>query len=301
MTDPSTESETVPDNRLLLAKYFYTRGCDILRDGGMFDPGLAVSLFQDAVEIALRACGALVHASPKDKIGFEPLWNEVNKALVAASKPELRMKIQMDGLNKARVNFKHAGQVTDSRVAETCRIDTGEFLSRLTKEYFGKEFSSLSLVSFVLDDLERDHLQKAIDLLNASQRGEALLECSKALSHVHERRGKFYGHGILVQGGNIDARVRQYVNNEIVELRKHVWDVDALVFAQACGVSASDFIVIRQVLPKIQGTEVEFPVAVEWLTDDNVSRCIEFLAQYSIGLSQRLRSPEKFFVAHGLI
>lgn len=301
MTDRTSDSDMLPDARLLLAKYFYSRGCDILRDGGLFDPGLAVSLFQDAVEIMLLACGTVVHASPKEKTGFEALWDEVNRALVAHSRTPLRMKIQVINLNKARVNFKHSGQVPDARVAESCRLDTSEFLSWAANEYFDKEFASLSLVTFVVDEAERDRLQQALELLNAQDRTGALLKCSEALSQISARRGKFYGHGILVQGANIDPKVRQFVNNEIAELRKQIWDLESLLFAEACGVSASDFLVVREVMPKTRGTEVEFPVAVEWLTDANVRWCIDFLAQYSIGLSQRQRSPEKFFAAYGLV
>jgi hypothetical protein len=290
-----------PEDRLLLAKYFYTRGSDILRERGLFDPGLAVSLFQDAVEIALLACGSLVDAAPKDKIGFEPLWEEVSKALAAASRAPLRMKIEMLGVNKARVGFKHSGQVPDIRVAEACRLDTGQFLGWATTEYFGRDFLSLSLVTFVLDDVERGHLQSASDRLGATERREALLECSAALSHIHQRRHQFYGHGVLVQYGDVDPKVRQYVNNEIVELRKQLWDVSDLVFAEACGVSASDFLVVRQLLPKQGGSRVEYPAETEWLTDENARRCIEFVAQYSIGLSRRLSAPQRFFAARGLV
>ena len=283
-----------PDNRLLLSKYFYKRGSSILREGGSFDAGLAVSLFQDAAEIALLACAASISASPKDRAGFESLWDDTSKALAAAGKESLRMKIDMIALNKARVNFKHVGQVPDPRVAESCRINCGEFLAWVTKEYFGRDFLSLSLVSFVSDKNEQKSLEAASSSLEAGDVKRALLRCSEALSHLSERRQKFYRHGILVQSGGLDRKIADYVNNEVVQLRKQIWDLEAIVFAQVCGTSATDFLVVRDILPHQRGTEVTFPFPTESLSVDTVGRCIEFLAQFSIGLSQRLQSPHEF-------
>src|SRR5262245_11122981 len=93
-TSPAIEGVEMnsADGRLLLAKYLYIRGADILRAGGLFDAGLAVSLFQDAVEMAVFACGARYNAQPRDNGGFFDAWEATDRALATADKPALKMK-----------------------------------------------------------------------------------------------------------------------------------------------------------------------------------------------------------------
>src|SRR5260370_11253752 len=49
-------------NELLLSKSLFARGRDGLRGAGLFDAGLAVSMFHDAVELLLAATGQKVGA-----------------------------------------------------------------------------------------------------------------------------------------------------------------------------------------------------------------------------------------------
>jgi hypothetical protein len=280
--------------RLLLSKYLYTRGADILRGGGPFDAGLAVSLFQDAVELAVFSCAAKFSASVKDKAAFPEIWEAANSGATSAGKPPLQMKLDMDALNKARVNFKHYGQRPDPKDAETHRINCGQFLSRLAKDYFELEFSSLSLVSLVQDDQERHVLENALKRQKLDDKRGALERCSEALDLMARRRQAHYGHGILVAYPSIDPVAKEYVDQQIAHLRNQIRDVEDVFFAGICGVPTMDFILVRDILPTKLGNEFRFE---RWppdgLPNETAARCIELMAQYSIGLSEQLRAPSR--------
>jgi len=276
------------DQRLLLAKYQYTRGTDALRGGGLFDAGFAVSLFQDAVEMAVFSCGARYNAQPKDNAGFLEIWNATDAAAVAAGKSALRMKPDMQALNKTRVNFKHYGARPDRKDAEAHRINCAEFLSFVAKEYFDVEFSTLSLVSFVQNDTERKALEDALEKLQAGEMLEALAKCVDAMELVLKRGADFYQHGLLVMFPQIESTTRSYIDRQVAHLRSYVSDIEGLVFSGLYGVAPMDFMFLQRILPKRHGDQI---VSEHWasqlITDETVARSIEILAQYSIGMSDR--------------
>lgn len=274
--------------RLLLSKYLYTRGADILRAGGLFDAGLAVSLFQDAVELAVFSCGALFNAQTKTNADFMEIWRAADVAAIAVGKPALQMKADMQALNKVRVNFKHYGIRPDSKDAEAHRINCAQFLSLAAKDYFGLDFATLSLVSFVQEDRERIALEEALAKLQADDKRESLLKCSEALDLMRRRGEAFYQHGLLVSFPQIDSTTRTYIDQQISHLRSYVRDIEGLVFSGLYGVAPMDFMLLRGIVPTKRGDELVFEHwASDLTTNETVARCIEILAQYSIGMSDR--------------
>jgi hypothetical protein len=283
-----------PDQRLLLSKYLYTRGTDELRAGDPFSAGLAVSLFQDAVEMVLFTCSARFDAQVKDRAGFAELWDAVNKAVQKASKPPLPLGPQMQAVNKVRVGFKHYGLRPDSRDAESCRADCGQFLELVARNYLDLDFAALSIASVVREDAERALLERAVDALRTDDKATALAECARALDLIQDRRESFYRHGILVQLGGIDHETKKYVDSQIGALRRHIWDLENFIFCGMCGVSPMDVMVLRSVLPTLQGDDAKFeqlqPAAI---APAAVERCIDLIAKYSLGLSYQLAAPSR--------
>ncbi len=260
----------------------------------MFDAGLAISLFHDAVEMTMFACGARFDAQLKDRAPFTDLLDAVAKAAIQAGKPALRLKLEMDRLNKTRVNFKHYGLRPDRRDAESHRIDAGEFLAFAAREYFDVDFAGLSLVSFVSDDAERAALEKALELLQTDNKDAALSKCSESFEMMAERRAQFYRRGILITYDQVEHTIKDYVDRHIAELRGHIWDIESLVFAGMCGVSPMDLLVLRNILPKRYGNESKYEnVPLEVISPEAVARCIDLLAHYSIGLSDQLAAPSR--------
>ena len=65
--------------QLVISKYLFQKGRDTLRRGDTISPGLAVSLFQDAAEMFLRAVAKLVDADVKEKESFEGFWEKMGE------------------------------------------------------------------------------------------------------------------------------------------------------------------------------------------------------------------------------
>jgi hypothetical protein len=282
------------DQRLLLVKFLFMRASDALRTGGVFDSGLAVSLLQDAVELGVAACGSLFNAKPKDKAGFAGIWEATDVALENSGKAPLHMKPQMESLNKSRINFKHFGQKPDQKDAETHRINCEQFLSWLVKEYFSEDFAGLSLVSFVEDSDEKALLARALEALQTQDIASAMSMCADTLKLLGKRRERLYPRGFLVEYPRIDSEVRRYVDSQIAHLRSQVWDLEGLAFAQVCGVSPADFLVVKAVVPKKIGDQCDY---AGWplggITAHIATRCVETIAHYSIGLSDQLKAPQR--------
>jgi hypothetical protein len=283
-----------PGRHLLLSKYLYTRGTAILRDGGIFDPGLAVSLFQDAAEIALLACATQFHASYSDSTPFLKVWDATDGAATAVGKPSIPMRPDMQALNKARVTFKHHAERVDRAAAETHRINVLSFLTLVGKLYLDLDFKSLSLVTFVQEESERSPLEAALNDLRGGNRQSALVKCAEALRLMMERNATFFEHGLLVSFAVNDQPMKTYVDHQIAHLRNHIRDVEGLVHSAMYGVPPMDFMLLRQILPTIRGTEVEFQHwGHELISDETVERGIEILAQFSIGMSDRHAAVRK--------
>jgi len=64
-------------DRLLLSKYLFQNGEVFLRRDDPYSYGLAVSLFQDAVECLLYGIAVQVKASFPKKYGFMDYWSIV--------------------------------------------------------------------------------------------------------------------------------------------------------------------------------------------------------------------------------
>lgn len=281
-----------PNHRLLLAKYFYTRGVSTLGQGGLFDAGLAVSLFQDAIEIALVACASQLGAHIGDKAPFQDIWRDVNTAAAARGLPSLELQVDVTALNKARVNFKHYGQRPDRHDADAHRVTTTRILEMIAKRYFDLEFSKLSLVSFVRVANEREALEAASKFIDDGNREEALGRCTDALKLMRERHDNYFQRGIPVTYHYpADPKATTYVDMWVTHLRSQIRDVEGLVFASLYGVAPLDFLFMRNFLPRREGESLK---SDHWtaglLTDESVVRCIELLAQYSIGMSDRHRA-----------
>ena len=283
------------DRQLLLSRHMYTRGCSVIGGGGIFDAGIAVAHFQDATEIMLIAAASVLNAKLPKQSSFDELWNAVDTAAEKANKRQLPGKLALHALNKCRVSFKHFGECPDHKNAESHRAACGEVLSFGAREYFDREFETISLVDLVHEEREHRQLRDAEGALARGDLRSAMECCAEAYDAVADRCYRLHSFGHLVSFASIDPTIRNFVDSQVGHVRKHVQDVELMLLASVCGVSATDVLFLREVLPARHEDRWVFE---RWPLDairpEGVTRIIDLLAQYSIGLSDCERRRERF-------
>lgn len=281
-------------HQLLLCRFLYSKGSGLLASGGYYDAGLAVSTLQDAVELALFAAAAQLGASPKRNAGFSDIWNACDESYRAKHGAPLPLKLEMDCLNNVRIAFKHYGNLSNAGTSAEHRRTAGQFLSAIFTEVFSQEFTTYSLVSIVENQHERDALQTAINAVEDGDQKGALQRCADALDLIRQRREQLYVQSILVSYPNIDAEIRRHIADEVTHLRSQILGLADIVLAGQCGIGASDYAIVTSMVPRRVGGAYENEK--DWASrigDDPVRRCIDLIAQYSIGLSERLSAPQR--------
>jgi hypothetical protein len=143
-------------DQLLISKKLYLEGCRQHDLGDPISDGVAVSLFQDAIEI-------YIWTLIKDRgINVGKNFEFTNNiGLVTAAGLRVPSQPKLVELNKARVNFKHYGNLPARRDVDKFRGYTQEFLIEACLEHFGTSFSDLSNVSLIRSTELQDYFQSA--------------------------------------------------------------------------------------------------------------------------------------------
>jgi hypothetical protein len=292
----------IPNIRqLLLPKLLYERGAATLRSGRMFDAGIALSLFHDAVEITCAATARTLGV-PAKKADFIEFWKLVKDREVArvergeAVPPEVRelpMQRDMESLNKARILYKHEGQVLlDHAEVETHRINCHEFLRRTYEIFWSQVFDSLSMISLVPYKEVRETLKQAERLLEESSLDAALAECVKAHSKITKLHAPLVDQGFLVSFPQIDQTVKKYVDQQNGHLRQHIRRIGELTLAGIFGVNVVDWAIATETMTRVR----EDAQNREEIASDPPRRvrfCIEVLAEFAIKQQDVMRALER--------
>jgi hypothetical protein len=165
---------------LLLAKYLFERGTDFVRQGDSAACGMAISLFQDAVEAFLWALAKESGARLKKEAGFDGLWRAVDEALEETKQKRLPAHSRMVELNKARIGFKHYGILPDPSIAPRLQSYAEDFLREGLLELTGVDYDELSLADLISDSTVRGEIKEAEKCLRAERYEDAALHCAMA-------------------------------------------------------------------------------------------------------------------------
>lgn len=168
-------------DRLLLSKYLFQNGQDFLRRDDPYSHGLAVSLFQDAVECLLYSIAVQVKASFPKKYGFMDYWSIIEAAPDNIKKIDPPSRPQMEQLNRDRVDFKHYGSLPAPLTARNHAFNAESFLRESMEVFFGVKFDELSRADFVSDNTIRMFIKEAEKYFNQGKYGECIVECAKAV------------------------------------------------------------------------------------------------------------------------
>ncbi len=228
---------TTCTRQLVFVKYLFRRGEDALDIHDEIACGVAVSHFQDAVEMFLytvvRENGLEVR---KDQRGFPGLWQVVDRHL----KQKLPFHVQMMELNTARVQFKHNGMPPAPSVAERCLLDARRFLVEATQVVFGEDFESISLVDLIANEEMKAALKRAEHHLVQAEFSQCIDQCRKA----HELASAFVTRILprMSQTMSVVAESNARPGSKtFVDLGNYVNVLREISLAAILGISADDF------------------------------------------------------------
>lgn len=140
--------------RLALIKYMFEQG---VAQSQQPSPLLVVALlhFQDAAELFLHLACEHHHVTVPKQTQFLDYWT-----LLVGVGP-VRQEPGMDRLNKARVAFKHHGNLPSDHDMEDFRVTATNFFTENTVILFGQTFDEISLVDLVTCKRAREYLKEA--------------------------------------------------------------------------------------------------------------------------------------------
>lgn len=151
-------------DQLLISKRLYQEGCHQQDLGNPVSDGIAVSLFQDSIEIYVWTLIKKHAISVSKNSDFTNNLGLIFKAgLRIPSQPKLLE------LNKARVGFKHYGNLPAKRDVEKFRNYTQEFLIEACLEHFKISFSDLSNTSLIASSEIQNYFNEASSLASKDE------------------------------------------------------------------------------------------------------------------------------------
>lgn len=183
-------------SQLLLSKRLFNEGVTFARRPDAVSCGLAVSLFQDAVEIFIWALIKERSVSVKDTSSFTANIDAIEKAGIGLAD---RAKIQE--LNKARVGFKHYGILPAPEDARKFQAYAEDFLRSGMQDHFGRNLDSVSLVDLVSFPDVREPLQKAETAVSSNDFKNAVREIAIAKALLFSR----LAHHVPDVDGNLSS------------------------------------------------------------------------------------------------
>lgn len=160
---------------LLLCKRLMIEGSSFAKRNDAVSSGMAISLFQDSVEMLvwtlINKNGLVVKESSSFLSNIDVLQKSGVSILNVGKIFEL---------NKARVNFKHYGNLPDVDEAKKFKIYVEDFLRATFKDHFDQDFDEISLIDLVIFSNVREQLKKAASLLVENKFVESAVEISVA-------------------------------------------------------------------------------------------------------------------------
>lgn len=178
--------------QLLLSKRLFVIGAGYADGDDPVSAGLAISLFQDAVEIFIWSLLKNLDAQAKEKAPFTSFFDLVVNAPNNSQRKSLPLKAKMLELNTARVNFKHYGNLPAPSEARKFRAYCEQFLVLSFLEFHEIDFDLLSLVDLVRFPEVREKLKNAEEKCLGRDFSGSMEECAIARSILFSNLEEFF-------------------------------------------------------------------------------------------------------------
>lgn len=176
---------TAAHKNLLLSKRMFLEGSTYTDRSDPISSGLAISLFQDSVEIFIWDLIKEKGIQTKDGSGFVANIDTVLKNGIS-----LKHVAKLYELNRARVGFKHYGNLPDHNEADKFHAYVEDFLRESFQEHFGVSFDDISLSDLISDSEISLTIKQAEKLCSEHKFKESLEEAAKARAIIFSRLDK---------------------------------------------------------------------------------------------------------------
>lgn len=161
--------------QLLIVKRLFLASGDVASQVDPVAAGMSISLLQDAVELYVWTLVKERNVPVKDQSGFVLNLEALQKAGIA-----MPFSAKLHELNRARVGFKHYGNLPAPSEAEKHRIYVEDALRQAMLDHFSVSFDDLSLLDLVTD-------REILHLLEAAEtqiKADALTEAAASLAQA---------------------------------------------------------------------------------------------------------------------
>jgi hypothetical protein len=172
--------DEMPVSQLIISKYLFKKGEEILQEGNPASAGLAVSLFQDSVEIMIWTIAKEVDVELKKYDSFLKIWDPIKDAPKNDKNLSLPLKSKIIELNTSRVGFKHYGNLPALSDGVKFLGYADEFIRETMKSFFNKDFDDLSLADVIKNEYIRKRIKVAEKYLLDDDFKNCLINCAEA-------------------------------------------------------------------------------------------------------------------------
>lgn len=160
--------------QVVISKRIFMIVEDYSRQSEPLAAGLAISLLQDAVEQLTWCIAKHQDLNVRDTEGFVSLLSKIEQK----SGEPIPQKAKMLELNKARVSFKHYGNLPASSESEKLRIYAYDFLTLACQRYLETNFDEVSLAALIGSATIRGHIEAAQEALSKDDIQNAVSEAA---------------------------------------------------------------------------------------------------------------------------
>jgi hypothetical protein len=218
--------------QLLLSKRIYLEGCEFAERNDPVSSGLAISLFQDAVEM-------FVWTLIKERNIHVDKNSQFTNNIKSLSDKGIKLSFvaQLHELNTSRVGFKHYGNLPAIAEATKFRTYVEEFLRVSFFDHFGQNFDDLSLVDLIAFDDVRSRLKSSEQSVKLTQYSEAINEAAIAKAMLFSKLDRF-----VPKIGNVPM-----MRDDLNSLRE-------AVLAALIRIPLQDYLFIKNALPNASMT-----------------------------------------------
>lgn len=274
-------------DQVLISKRIYLIGESYSQQSDALSAGLAISLFQDAVEQLVWCITKHKDIAVKDTESFTSLLSKIEKL----SEDAIPHKAKILELNKARVGFKHYGNLPASSESEKFRSYAYDFLVVASHRYLGIEFQNVSLASLIGNVTVRGHIEAAEKALADQNPKQAIAEAARARYFLFKELDKYLP--------KVDRRLSDAdrLFGLIPELRRHgvqvfhyltqyLGEITRFNVAALAGGNISEHLYFERVLPRVTqymagNTEVTFSHWTE-PTEELANKAIKYVVETAV-------------------
>jgi hypothetical protein len=278
--------------RLSFIKYLYTFAIEQSYKPEPFG-SISILIFHDAIEsfniLALEYKADIlkeinyIRKKPTDP-NFMEYWDIL----------QLTQKESINRFNKARVNFKHHGNLPSKLDIESFRASITNFFEENTQSIFNINFSDLSLIDLIESDETRINLKEAEKLLKENNTKESILKSAIAFSKMIRDSSAFdikFGESLRLFSNfrighdNESQELRNYLN----KLKKSIESIQVVLRYTLIGIDYRKYLKYLSIIPDLQwladGSYNVYWDMKEYARED-AEYCINFVIESAVIIQQ---------------